>query len=125
MQDFNIEGRDLLTVVSRKDSDGWSEKTEEPWEFNPKARPPAHTWGSLITTVFSVCCLHALERFMGTSTSSMHGQCAPSKAPRCSVRGRARLHCACTNRRRLQACESTTRPGATLAAITLHGCAAW
>jgi carbamoyl-phosphate synthase small subunit len=36
-QEFDIVGKDLLKVVSRTDSDSWSEGTGQEWEFNPAA----------------------------------------------------------------------------------------
>jgi carbamoyl-phosphate synthase small subunit len=37
-KDFNIVGRDLLSVVTRKESGPWANKTKDEWEFNPRAK---------------------------------------------------------------------------------------
>eukprot|EP01025_Chloroclados_australasicus_P025522 TRINITY_DN2547_c0_g1_i1.p1 TRINITY_DN2547_c0_g1~~TRINITY_DN2547_c0_g1_i1.p1 ORF type:complete len:408 (-),score=44.16 TRINITY_DN2547_c0_g1_i1:174-1397(-) len=34
---FEILGKDLLSVVTRKDQGEWTQRTDEKWEFNPKA----------------------------------------------------------------------------------------
>jgi hypothetical protein len=36
-KEFDICGKDLLSVVTRSDSAEWDKRTEEIWEFNPKA----------------------------------------------------------------------------------------
>lgn len=36
-REFDIVGRDLLSVVTRADTDSWEGRTEGEWEFNPKA----------------------------------------------------------------------------------------
>ena len=36
-KEFNIVGRDLLSVVTRKESGPWGDATQEEWEFNPRA----------------------------------------------------------------------------------------
>jgi carbamoyl-phosphate synthase small subunit len=35
---FDIVGRDLLSVVTRRESGPWSNKTQDEWEFNPRAK---------------------------------------------------------------------------------------
>ena len=44
MQGFDIVGRDLLSVVTRKDTGPWGDSTDAEWEFNPRATAAKDTF---------------------------------------------------------------------------------